>query len=143
MAQYQYWIENLIEKDQRFFEWLTNPLEEMGSELRLFLRVVSHLGDGHLWAMLAFWLLFTQGQAGSHAFVAGAFACLGSLALFKVIKNRVHGPGPDPSTSLRVSPARRAIVGAAILPAELNSRMQSASRFLSSAGNIAAPTIAR
>src|SRR5271170_4534553 len=54
--------------------------------VRLWMLLVSRLGDGLLWYVLGLLLLCFGGQQGFHAFVAGAVASIATNALFSKIK---------------------------------------------------------
>ncbi len=54
--------------------------------VRLWMLLVSRLGDGLLWYVLGLLLLCFGGQQGFHAFVAGAVASIAAIALFSKIK---------------------------------------------------------
>src|SRR5262245_28481304 len=90
-------VQNIILADQRAATWLSAPFQARRAKARAALRLITHLGDGHLWVVLGFALAFTQGRQGWIALGVGAMACLGSLALFKVVKNGVARPRPDAS----------------------------------------------
>jgi undecaprenyl-diphosphatase len=87
-------MSRIIENDQALFRALTEPLQGMSRRTRLVLKVISHCGDGHLWAALGLYLAFTR-PLGWHAFGAAAVGVLGSLAAFKAIKNATRRVRPD------------------------------------------------
>jgi undecaprenyl-diphosphatase len=90
-------MQALLQADQRAASWFSQPVAGLGKRSRFALRFLTHLGDGHVWALLAGVLCLGWGRLGLQATEAGAVACLGSLALFKIIKNGVARPRPDSS----------------------------------------------
>jgi undecaprenyl-diphosphatase len=54
--------------------------------IRIFMLLMSRLGDGLLWYALALLVLVFGGQRGIHAFITGAAASLMAIALFRQIK---------------------------------------------------------
>jgi undecaprenyl-diphosphatase len=95
-------LQMILEKDQILFQRLTQPLQDLQPGLRQILRVVSHLGDGHLWVVLAIGLAL---HLHSWRLLAGsAVGVIGSLLAFRLIKNWVkrHRPSSPVASKSRI-----------------------------------------